>query len=40
MVLSRMLSWVTTKLVSCPDELLGPEADTGEPAVDSEIDGE
>jgi hypothetical protein len=38
-----MLSCVTTKLVSCPERplaLYGPEDDTGEPAAESEIDGE
>lgn len=43
MVLSSMLSCVTTKLVSCPERplaLYGPEDDTGEPAVEREIEGE
>ena len=37
-----MLSWVTSKLVSCPEPpaLWGPEEETGEVVVESETEGE
>ena len=41
-VLNRMLSWVTTRLVSCPKPpaLLGPVEETGEAVEESETEGE
>ena len=42
-MLSRILSCVTTKLVSCVEEppaLCGPVEDAGEPVVESDSDGE